>query len=173
MKPSRPIFNTGQVIPPVDTAGQSPETRGRRAGRGLFLALVLATMSVPGVHADDGYMVMQYQFELSKNPKFRQLNFAYQEGVGGGLWTYYSNTRKPGIVIPLYSTDPKEPGLFNSLDESPSENGEEGDKKMSAGAVLSTILGVGVLAAYAYATGKCVSDIANSRTESAACDAID
>lgn len=173
MKPPRTAFSTGQSIPPVDTVRRSSGTTPLFGISALLLALVLATTPTVGVHADDGYMVMQYQFELSKNPKFSQLNFAYQEGVGGGLWTYYGSTGKPGIVIPLYSTDPKRPGLFNSLDDSPSENDEEGEKKMSAGAVLSTILGVGVLAAYAYATGKCFSDMADSETESAACEWVD
>jgi len=44
--------------------------------------------------------------------------------------------------------------------------------KASDGVVLSTILGIGVIAAYAYATGKCIQDIGDGVNQSAACDTV-
>ena len=109
-------------------------------------------------------------FSLARNLT-RQLNLAYQEGVGGGIWTYYSESGKPAIIVPLYSTNPRKPGLFNSLDKPQSEE-DEGEPKAGVGVVLSAILGIGVIAAYAYATGKCVQDIGDGINQSAACDAV-
>ena len=99
-----------------------------------------------------------------------QLNFAYQEGVGVSQWSYHGDVR-PAIVVPLYSADPRKPGLFNQLD-GPDSGNEQGGEKKGIGAVLSAILGLGALAAYAYATGKCIDDIGDADTESAACDAV-
>ena len=139
------------------------------------LALTLATIPFSQAWADGGYMVMQFQFELSSKPNFRQLNMAYQEGVARTHWAYYGESRKPGILVPLYSMNPREPGLFNELLFNrlgkPGAEEEEG-KPGGIRAVVSAILGAGIIAAYAYATGKCVEDIGNAVQDSAACDAV-
>ena len=139
------------------------------------LALTLATTPFSWAWADAGYMVMQFQFELSSKPIFRQLNMAYQEGVARSQWAYYGESGKPGILVSLYSMNPREPGLFNELLfnrlEKPESEEEEG-KPGGIRAVLSAILGAGIIAAYAYASGKCVEDIGNAVQDSAACDAV-
>lgn len=155
---------------PVDARFREPGQRFALRVISTCLSLVLITTPLAGAFAGDGYMVMQYQFELSKNPRFRQLNLAYQEGIEGSQWSYHGDV-KPGIVVPLYSTDPRQPGLFNRLDD-PDSKDEQGDEKTGIGAILGAILGVGALAAYAYATGKCIEDIGDAETESAACDAV-
>ena len=154
----------------VDARFRKPGQRFALRVTSTFLSLALITTPLAGAFAGDGYMVMQYQFELSQKPRFRQLNLTYQEGVEASQWSYHGDA-KPGIVVPLYSMDPRKPGLFNRLDE-PDSQGEQGDKKTGIGAILSAILGVGVLAAYAYATGKCFEDIGDAKNESAACDAV-
>ena len=95
------------------------------------MTLILTTTPVARLHAEDRYLVIQYQFQLSKKPKFRQLNPANQEGVGSNLWTYSSESGKPAIIVPLYSTNPRRPGLFNSLDKPPSKE-DEGKRRRGA-----------------------------------------
>lgn len=172
MKSSRKIRSSSTAI---TSSHRTNQTFPRKLSA-TCLALVLAIAPIVGARADDGYMVMQVQFDLNKKAQFRQINMAYQEGVGTSLWSYYGETLKSGVVVPLYSLDIRNPGLFNQLlfnrlDEPESEDENE-KPKTSIRAVLSGILGAGIIAAYAYATGKCVDDISNGVTDSSACEAL-
>jgi len=156
MKLTKQVFLSGQKLTPDNEWSPVSQKSLMRKLIVTSLAVTLATAPVVGALADDGFMVMQMEFNLDKKPGFRQLNLAYQEGFGTSQWFYPGEAAKPGIVIPLYSMNPRTPGLFNSLDSPESE--EDDEPKPGIGAVLGALLGLGLLAAYAYATGKCIKD---------------
>lgn len=152
MKSICQAFKLGQTC----AAGNNQPTPKLNIARKFVVACLTITMvlgPISGAVADEGFMVMQYEFELSEKPKFRQLNLAWQDNFGAIQSFEFEQSKKPNVVIPLYSTNPKRPGLFNRLDSADTEEGKR--SKISVGAVVSTLVGLGVLAAYAYAAGKC------------------
>jgi hypothetical protein len=122
----------------------------------VWLCILLIVVPVPQAAAQEGYLVMQYEFSLSKKPRFRQLNLAYQDNAGTASTLGEWQAPQDMMRIPLYSRDPGVPGLFNRLDD----NDEEGDDKSGGafGQVLAVMLGVGVIGLYVYAAGKCISE---------------
>lgn len=141
-------------------AGNNQTSTNRNAVRKIIAACVAVAMAfgpTGSVLADEGFMVMQYEFELSKTPKFRQINLTWQDKFGAIRPYGFEPHEQISIAVPLYSANPKRPGLFNRLDAEESE--EDGKPKVGIGAVVATLVGLGLLAAYTYAAGKCAKHI--------------
>ena len=85
------------------------------------IALSLSAIPVTGAVAGEGYILMQAEFGLSKMPKFRQLNLAYQDQSGLTNTFDFDPYRSSIVVVPLYSTMRGDTGLFNRLDEEKAE----------------------------------------------------
>ena len=103
--------------------------------------------------AGEGYMLMQTEFELSKKPKFRQLNFAYQDNFGASTNFGIGQANRRSVVIPLYSNTPGTSGLLNRLDDEVKHK-----EKVTFGQVVLTGLGLVVVGAYMYGVVRCVKD---------------
>lgn len=150
------VCQSSIASPSNPTVSYDPPSTPRNMMRKIVvtgLTISMVAGPVTAAWADEGFMVMQYEFALSKKPEFRQLNLAYQGGFGATRSFEFEQSKQPSVVIPLYSTDSKKPGLFNRFDDAEAE--EDGGSKIGIGAVLGALLGLGVVAAYAYAAGKC------------------
>ena len=114
--------------------------------------------------------MMQYEFALGKKPGFRQLNLVYQDNFGETESFDPGYVEKSSVAIPLYSMNPRTPGIFNRLEDD--QSGEEDESKVDIRAVVSGLVVLGVIALYTYAAVKCVEDIDNYEQNSAACEAL-
>lgn len=176
MKSTKQVTTPGNSNPSLDAG--TPKSRHSLARKVIVMCLALTIVKPPvtGALADEGHMMMQYEFELSKKPKFRQINLAYRYNFDGTTAFYHGEAAAPGVVLPLYSLNPHTPGLLNRLDGEKSD--KDGEAKMGIGAVLGTLLGLGLIAAYAYTGVKCIQDISSydyygdSDAASGACDAF-
>ena len=139
------------------------------------LAINLVGAPVSGALADEGFMGIQYEFALGKKLKLRQVNLTFKPDISLNQGFDFEHARPAGIAIPLYSTDPRMPALLNYL--SNSDAGGEGKSKVTAGAVIGVVLGVGILGLLVYAAGKCANDtfsvnLDESKQDDRACDSL-
>ena len=136
----------------------------------VLICILSIVIPVPQAAAQEGYLVMQYEFSLSKKPRFRQLSLAYQDnaGITGTLGAWQAPQEM--MRIPLYSVKPGVLGLFNRLDD----DDEEGDDKSggSFGQLVGVVLGVGVIGLYVYAAGKCISEYSIFEETPNECEAL-
>ena len=120
------------------------------------IALSLSAIPVTGAVAGEGYILMQAEFGLSKMPKFRQLNLAYQDQSGLTNTFDFDPYRSSIVVVPLYSTMRGDTGLFNRLDEEEKQKGEgAGTQILNA---VKFALGLGLVGGVVYMYGKCLAE---------------
>lgn len=146
--------------------------------RGLAAACIsisLAAAPITGALAGNGVTGVQFEIALGKTAKLRQVNLAFQNDISPTQGFTFERVRQTGIAIPLYSVNPRTPGLLNHLNASGAT--EKGKSKATAGGVIGVVLAVGILGLVAYAAGKCLKETTSfeldqSRRDDKGCKAL-
>jgi hypothetical protein len=120
------------------------------------IALSLSAIPVTGAVAGEGYILMQAEFGLSKIPKFRQLNLAYQDQSGLTKTFDLDPYRSSIVAVPLYSSKRGDTGLFNRLHKVEKQKGEGAGAQILNG--VKFVLGLGLVGGVVYMYGKCLGE---------------
>jgi hypothetical protein len=134
------------------------------------IAIPFLLLSTGTVTAGEGFILVQTEFRLGKNPGFQRLSLAYRSGIRSTGIYRPGQFQRDAFRIPLYSTDARQPAFFHSLKDSDSGSEESASSGRTTGQKL---LGVTVFAvlgatygARFYRAKRCYVDTDESSCES-------
>jgi hypothetical protein len=135
------------------------------------LAIIFLIMPVGTATAGEGFMLLQTEFRLGKNPGFQGLSLAFRNGIGSTGVYRSGQFQRDTFRIPLYSTDARQPALFHRLEEDssgsegPASSGRTTGQKL-LGITIFAVLGA-TYGARLYRAKRCYVD-----TDEASCDSL-
>lgn len=124
------------------------------------LIVVAALATAVGQPIEDGYTVLQIEIDLGSKVAFNKFNLAWEFAPGQDPSFHSHGSSVHQARIPLYSSNPHQPGLFNILAsnaswlEAPEADGSAPEEPGKAKRVLATLVVLGFVGGIAYTQYK-------------------